>query len=70
MIQHYIHNAIKLAENKINNELAKINEWLKINKLSLNLKKSKYMVFKKTSTTNINLTLKLEHVVIYRVDFF
>ena len=40
-------NAIKLAEKKINNELAKANEWLKINKLSLHLKKSKYMVFKK-----------------------
>ena len=63
-------NAIKLAENKINNELAKVNEWLKINKLSLNLKKSKYMVFKKTSTTNINLTLKIDHLVIDRVDYF
>ena len=63
-------NALKFAENKINNELAKVNEWLKINKLSLNLKKSKYMVFKKTSTTNINLTLKIDHLVIDRVDYF
>ena len=29
-------NAIKLAEKKSNNDLAKVNEWLKINKLSLN----------------------------------
>ena len=29
----------------INIELAKINEWLDINKLSINLKKSKFMVF-------------------------
>ena len=36
---------IRLTETKINAELAKIDEWLKINKLSLNLKKSKYMVF-------------------------
>ena len=63
-------NAIQLAENKINNELAKVNEWLKINKLSLNLKKSKYMVFKKTSTTNINVTLKIDHLVVDRVDYF
>ena len=62
-------NAIKLAEKKINNELAKVNEWLKINKL-IKLKKSKYMVFKKTSTTNINLTLKIDHLVIDRVDYF
>ena len=29
-------NIIRLTETKINTELAKINEWLKINKLSLN----------------------------------
>ena len=40
-------NMIRLTETKINAELAKIVEWLKINKLSLNLKKSKYMFFKK-----------------------
>ena len=28
------------------------------------------MVFKKTSTTNINLTLKMDHLVIDRVDYF
>ena len=63
-------NMIRLTETKINAELAKIDEWLKINKLSLNLKKSKYMVFKKTSTTNINLTLTIDKVVIDRVDYF
>ena len=50
--------------------MAKINEWLKINKLSLNLKTSKYMVFKKTSKKNVNLTLKIDHIVIDRVDYF
>ena len=61
---------IRLTETKINAELAKIDEWLKINKLSLNLKKSKYLVFKKTSITNINLTLTIDKVVIDRVDYF
>ena len=32
-------------EDTINNELAKIWEWLIVNKLSLNTKKTKYMVF-------------------------
>ena len=50
--------------------MAKIVEWLKINKLSLNLKKSKYMFFKKTTTTNIKLTLTVDQVVIDRVDNF
>ena len=63
-------NIIRLTETKINTELAKINEWLKINKLSLNLKKSKYMFLKKTSTKNINLTLKIDQVVIDRVEYF
>ena len=61
-------NMIRLTETKINAELAKIDEWLKINKLSL--KKSKYMVLKKTSKTNINLTLTIDKVVIDRVDYF
>ena len=33
----------------INNELSKVNEWLKINKLSINAAKSKYMTFQKTN---------------------
>ena len=32
-------------EAKINRELAGINDWLKSNKLSLNISKSKYMIF-------------------------
>ena len=37
---------IRLTETKINAELAKIDEWLKINKLSLNFK-SQNICFKK-----------------------
>ena len=36
-------------ESLINDELLKINEWLKINKLSLNIAKSKYMTFQRTN---------------------
>ena len=63
-------NMIRLTETKINAELPKIDEWLKINKVSLPLKKSKYMSFLKTSTTNINLTLTIDKVVIDMVDYF
>ena len=34
-------------ESLINEELAQINDWLKINKLSLHIVKSKYMIFQK-----------------------
>ena len=62
-------NMIRLTETKINAELAKIDEWLKINKLSLNLKKVKiYGLKKNTSTTNVKLTLTIDQVVIDRVD--
>ena len=63
-------NWIRLTETKINAELAKIDEWMKINKFSLNLKKAKYMAFKKTTTTNKKLTLTIDQVVIDRVDNF
>ena len=33
------------VSDNINEELAKIDEWLKLNKLSLNVKKSKFMLF-------------------------
>ena len=33
------------CENEINSQLTKINNWLKINKLSLNINKTKFMIF-------------------------
>ncbi len=29
----------------LNNELSMVNNWIKVNKLSVNIKKSKYMIF-------------------------
>ena len=36
-----------MVGSKLNNELNKINNWLKANKLSLNVKKTKFMIFRK-----------------------
>ncbi len=33
------------SESKLNNELANIGNWLKLNKLSLNVQKCKYIIF-------------------------
>ena len=63
-------DTIERIQTKINTELFKINDWLKINKLSLNLRKSKHMIFKKTNTRNINLTIKIDNLVIERVECF
>jgi len=58
---------------RINEELEKINEWLKINKLSLNIGKTKYMIFhnrQRNIDEFTNLTLKLNGKPIKRVSVF
>ena len=42
---NYFSSAEKSIENSINDELAKVNDWLKINKLLLNINKTKFMIF-------------------------
>ena len=42
----------------VNNELHKIGEWFKANRLSLNIKKNKYTFFHKNSVKD-NIPLKL-----------
>ena len=58
------------SEVKISNELSKISEWLSSNKLSLNIKKTKFMVFH-TPQTRVNYpVLKLNNAIIERVSQF
>ena len=54
-------------ESLINDKLLKINEWLKINKLSLNIAKSKYMTFQKSYKNVQMLTLKIDNINIEQV---
>ena len=57
-------------EQNINEELNKISGWLKVNKLSLNAKKSKFMIFKRVNKTVEPLSLKIENTNIERLHFF
>ena len=58
------------SEILLNNELTKITDWLSSNKLSLNVKKTKFTVFH-TPQRRVNyLTLKLNNVNIERVSQF
>ena len=58
------------SEVTINNELSKISEWPSSNKLSLNIKKTKFMVFH-TPQRRVNYpVLKLNNVNIERVSQF
>ena len=54
----------------INGELDKINDWLSANKLSLNVKKTKYMVFHRSQKKVIYPLLKFNNVEIERVTSF
>ena len=58
------------VEQNINEELNKIRGWLKVNKLSLNAKKSKFMIFKQVNKKIKPLSLKIENTNIERVTDF
>ena len=52
----------------VNNELAKIIIWLKVNKLSLNLTKTNFMIFHpRQKKVNVNVPLTLENAVIKQI---
>ena len=55
-------------ESLINEELVKINDWLKINKLSPNVVKSKFMIFQKKNIQILNL--KIDNVNIDQVKLY
>ena len=56
---------------KINSELGRIHDWLSINKLSLNIKKTKYMIFhSKRSTLKYEIDLQINAQPIERVKNF
>ncbi len=57
-------------ESKINSELACINEWLKYNKLSLDISKCKYVIFHKPQKRINQLQLNIENIAIDRVSDF
>ena len=59
---------IKTLETNINNELSHISIWLKVNKLSLNIKKTHNMIFRKRKKDSLNLKLTIDGELIKEVD--
>ncbi len=57
-------------ETIINNELENISNWLKTNKLSLNVKKTKYMIFHTAQRKVTTLHLTINNTIIERVTQF
>ena len=64
------HKELGILYTTINVELAKISQCFKLNKLSLNIKKTNYIVFrnKNSPTINTNLVLKIDDLVIDNVE--
>ena len=57
-------------DTKLNHELSKVSDWLKLNKLSLNVQKSKYIVFHKSQKVIHPLHLTIDGSIIDRVSDF
>ena len=56
----YAHKNLKNMEATMNNELQKLNSWLSANKLTLNIKKSNFILFRpyqKKVTSKINIRI-------------
>ena len=65
-----LNSCTKDIEQHLNTELNKVNEWLKINKLALNIKKSKYIIHKLRNKKLIPFLLKIDETRIERVQNF
>ena len=57
-------------ENEMNMELGNIGNWLTANKLSLNVNKSKYMIYSKSNKLKSHQKLKIEDSIIQQVHEF
>ena len=70
-VLYYSSSSLNIAANKVQNDLAALNEWCEINKLTINCKKTKYCVYgmreivKKSK--NVDMILSLNNVILERV---
>ena len=51
---------LDILQAAVNEELADITKWLKVNKLSLNIKKTQFMVFARRKVTLTNIDIKID----------
>ena len=58
---------INAMERDINDELRNISAWLKVNKLSLNVDKTYYMILYRKKTERKNITVRINEKVISEV---
>ena len=51
---------LKVMESQLNDDLCSVSTWLKVNKLSLNIDKTQFMMFSRKKYKNHNVDLKIE----------
>ena len=51
---------LKVMESQLNDDLCSVSTWLKVNKLSLNIDKTQFVIFSRTKYKNYNVDLKIE----------
>ena len=64
MILMYSHRSardLKTLEHVMNSELAKVKRWCEINKLSINMSKTNYMIVKSTRKKDIPISLNIRN---------
>jgi hypothetical protein len=66
----FSHEDPKTLEDTINTELMHITNWFKLNKLSLNIKKTNYIIFKNkhSNKPNINLNIEIDGTTLQQVN--
>ena len=51
---------LKVMESQLNDDLCSVSTWLKVNKLSLNIDKTQFVIFSRKKYKNYNVDLKIE----------
>ena len=58
---HISHKNINILQDKVSEEIKKIDQWMKLNKLTINYQKSCYMLIRKKSIKTTNFQLNIDH---------
>ena len=58
---HLSHHNINILQSQVNQEISKINQWMINNKLTINYKKSCYMIVNKRTLDTSNFNVSINH---------
>ena len=61
---------VKLLESEVNSEMEKVSKWLASNKLTLNIDKSKFMIFTRKKGISENFHVQINHLQMKQCEFY